>query len=435
MNAHPLTSLDEALAALLAQAAPLGRSETVTLFDADGRVLAEPLVSALQVPPLDNSAMDGYALRAADAAAPGAVLPVTQRIAAGQTGAPLAAGSAARIFTGAPLPPGADCVVMQEEAEPLEGGARVRLRNAAQPGQCVRRAGEDVARGSQVLRQGERLLPASIGLAAGVGAARLNVAARPRVALLCTGDELVMPGSVAPQDLPPGAIYNSNRYFLRALLLRLGCQVSDLGSVPDNLAATQAALAQAAQGHDVILSSGGVSVGDEDHVKPAVQQLGALQLWRIAIKPGKPFTYGHVRRTPGAASATDADAAHAAPPPGTPGAAHFIGLPGNPVSSFVTFLLLVRPFLLRLMGVPLAEAAALPASPLRAAFDWPRPGKGREFLRARRNAQGEVELFAHQGSGVLTSLHWADGLVDLPAGHTVARGQAVRFISLQELLA
>lgn len=423
----PLMPLDEALAALLARATPLARTEVVDTFEADGRVLAQDLVSPLHVPPRDNSAMDGYALRAADAATPGTVLPVSQRIAAGQAGAPLAPGTAARIFTGAPLPEGADTVVMQEEAEALDGGARVRLPAAPAAGQWVRRAGEDIAHGATVLQKGALLAPASIGLAASVGASRLCVAARPRVALLSTGDELAMPGDVPPAQMKPGAIYNSNRFVLRALLRRLGCTVSDLGIVPDDRAATLAALARAAEGHDLILSSGGVSVGEEDHVKPAVQQLGALALWQIAMKPGKPFAFGHVGR---AAHPHGAGAAGGA---GTDGpGAHFIGLPGNPVSSLATFVLLVRPFVLRLMGV---ADVAVPALPLRADFAWPRPDKRREFLRVRRNATGGLDLYPNQSSGVLTSAHWADGLVDLPAGQTIAPGDTVRFLSLKELLA
>jgi molybdopterin molybdotransferase len=250
--------------------------------------------------------------------------------------------------------------------------------------------------------------PAAQGLAASIGRERVQVARRPRVALFSTGDELVMPGEVAPQAMKPGAIYNSNRFFLRSLLLRLGCEVRDLGIVPDQREATVQALRDAATGNDLILTSGGVSVGEEDHIKPAVQQLGSLDLWQIAMKPGKPFAYGKV------------------------GDAHFIGLPGNPVSSFVTFLLLVRPFLLKLQGaIQLAPVAVqLPAH-----FDWPRPDKRREFLRARRNAQGQLELFPNQSSGVLTSTVWADGLIDVPAGHTIAKGDAVRFLPLAELLA
>ncbi len=408
--------LDEALQRLLAQAVPLGRTEQVRTFDADGRVLAQDVVSALHVPPHDNSSMDGYAVRAADVTHAGIELPVTQRIAAGQFGAPLAPGSAARIFTGAPMPQGADAVMMQEDTEALDG-SRVRIQAVPAAGQWVRAAGEDVARGAAVLQCGERLSPAGLGLAAGIGLAELRVAARPRVALFSTGDELVMPGDVPPEQMAPGAIYNSNRFFLRALLQRLGCDVTDLGIVPDQRAATLAALQSAADGHDLILTSGGVSVGEEDHIKPAVEQLGSLDLWQIAMKPGKPFAYGHVRRAEAQAEG---------------GQAHFMGLPGNPVSSFVTYLLLVRPFLLKLMG---ATQLDVPAMTLRADFDLPRADKRREFLRARRNAQGGVDLFANQSSGVLTSAHWADGLIDHAAGATIARGDSVRFIPLSELLA
>ena len=405
--------LDEALARLLAQAAPLGRTERVNTFDADKRVLAEDVASPLQVPPNDNSAMDGYAMRAADASAPGAELPVSQRIAAGQSGQPLAPGTAARIFTGAPIPSGADAVVMQEDTEALDDGARVRIVAPPRPGQWVRASGEDVMRGAVVLRAGERLTPASMGLAAGVGRADLWVAARPRVALMSTGDELVMPGAVAPEAMKPGTIYNSNRFFLRALLHRLGCEVTDLGIVPDSRAATLHALRTAAEGHDVIVTSGGVSVVEEDHIKPAAEQLGQLDLWQIAMKPGKPFAYGQVGRADG-------------------GATHFVGLPGNPVSSFATFLLLVRPLLLRLQGV---ADIAMPSIAIRADFTVAKADKRREFMRVRRNAQGGLDLFANQSSGVLTSAHWADGLVDIPANTTVAAGDLVRYISLQELMA
>ncbi|RZJ18395.1 MAG: molybdopterin molybdenumtransferase MoeA, partial [Haliea sp.] len=298
----PLRSLDDALAALLGQARPLAGSESVSTFDADGRVLAEDLVSALQVPPQDNSSMDGYAVRCAEIADEEVVLPVSQRIPAGSAGAPLAPGSVARIFTGAPVPAGADAVVMQEDVE--ADGERVRILRVPAPGQWIRRSGEDVTRGATVLAAGERLGPAACGLAAGIGMDRLLVARRPRVALFSTGDELVMPGQVPPALMKPGAIYNSNRFFLRALLLRLGCEVTDLGIVPDRRDATVDALRSAAQTHDLILTSGGVSVGEEDHIKPAVEQLGSLDLWQIAMKPGKPLAYGGV------------------------GGAHFIGLPG-----------------------------------------------------------------------------------------------------------
>lgn len=402
----PLLPLEQGLAQLLGYAQPVTGFERVPTLEADGRALAQDLHSDLQVPPHDNSAMDGYALRCQDLV-PGQPLRVAQRIPAGAVGLPLAAHTVARVFTGAPIPPGADAVVMQEEATTVEDG-HVLFPNPATPGQHIRRAGEDVARGALLLRQGQRLGPAELGLAASVGYAQLPVLRRLRVALLSTGSELVTPGTVAPAAMKPGAIYNSNRYFLATLLRRLGCEVSDLGLVPDTLDATLAAFGAAAKGHDVIVTSGGVSVGEEDHVKPAVRQLGSLDLWQLSMKPGKPFAYGRV------------------------GAAHVLGLPGNPVSSFVTFLLLARPFLLKLQGL---TAWQPPTSPMRSDFVWPKADKRREFLRVQRNAQGGLDLFANQGSGVLTSMAWAHGLVDNPAGQTIAVGDTVRFIPFTELLA
>ena len=401
-----MKSLDEAVAELLAHARVLDGVEQVSTFDADGRVLAQDVVSALQVPPQDNSAMDGYALRAADIASPGTVLQVTQRIAAGAVGAEVQAGCAARIFTGAPIPPGADAVVMQEDCDAVAGSSALRVNSMPVPGQWIRRSGEDVTRGATVLVAGQRLTPASLGLAASVGLAELAVRRRPRVALFSTGDELVMPGHVAPEDMPPGAIYNSNRFFLRSLLHRLGCVVSDRGIVPDQRAATIEALREAAQQHDLVLTSGGVSVGEEDHIKPAVAELGRLDLWQVAIKPGKPFAYGRID------------------------AAHFMGLPGNPVSSFVTFLLLVRPFLLALQGA--REPAPL-SRDMRADFAWPRADRRREFLRVRRNDRGGLDLFPNQSSGVLTSAVWGDGLVDNPSGRMITPGDTVQFLALADL--
>lgn len=414
MTRPALLSLDEALPQLLAHAQPLPGAQSVSTFEADGRVLAQDVTSALQVPPQDNSSMDGYAVRVADCVQAGALLRVTQRIPAGSHGTPLGAGEAARIFTGAPIPEGADAVVMQEDCEAVEP-SQVKMLKRVPIGQWIRRSGEDVTRGAKVLAAGDRLTPASLGLAASIGLARLQVAPRPRVALFSTGDELVMPGDVAPEAMPPGAIYNSNRFFLRAMLQRLGCDVTDLGIVPDQREATLQALRDAACHHDLILTSGGVSVGEEDHIKPAVQALGTLNLWQLAIKPGKPFAYGQVNRTDRAS-----------------GACHFMGLPGNPVSSFVTFLLLVRPFVLALQGVRQTEIAR---TELTAHFDWPRADKRREFLRVRRNARGGLDLFANQSSGVLTSAVWGDGVVDNPAGQTIAQGDTVRFISFTEWLA
>lgn len=409
-NARPtLLALDEALAQLLATLPDTAqRQELLATLDADGRVLAQDVVSHLEVPPQDNSSMDGYALRCADVQS-GSALPVSQRIAAGMAGVPLQPGTAARIFTGAPIPPGADTVVMQEDCVLTPGsGESITVQSTPTPGQWIRRRGEDVTRNATVLDRGQRLGPAALGLAASVGLAQLQVACPPRVALFSTGDELVMPGTVAPADMAAGAIYNSNRFFLAALLRRMGCVVTDLGIVPDRLEATILALQAAALNHDLVLTSGGVSVGEEDHIKPAVQQLGQLDLWQIAIKPGKPFAHGRI------------------------GAAHFIGLPGNPVSSFITFLVLVRPFLLRMQG---AADVAMPGQSLRADFAWPRADRRREFLRVRRNAAGGLDLFPNQSSGVLTSAVWSDGFIDNPPGQTIARGDSVRFVSFGDLLA
>ncbi|GAB2180602.1 molybdopterin molybdotransferase MoeA [Denitratisoma sp. agr-D3] len=404
-------SFDEALAQLLASARTVEGTETLPLEQALGRVLATDQVSAIQVPPQDNSAMDGYALRSADVATAGTVLPISQRIPAGSVGHALAVGTAARIFTGAPVPAGADAVVMQELCE--HGDGTVTINHKPQAGDNVRRAGEDIARDSVVLAAGSRLNPQALGLLASVGIARVPVLRPLRVALFSTGNELVSPG----EPLPPGAIYNSNRYLLKGFLQRLGCVVDDLGIVADTLADTRAALRRAAADNDLILTSGGVSVGEEDHVKPAVEAEGRLTLWSIAMKPGKPLAFGQIRRDGGNG--------------GNGGEAFFIGLPGNPVAAFVTFLLLVRPFIRRCQGM----AADLP-TPLRlpAAFDWKKTEPRRNFLRVRRDENGRLALFANQGSGVLTSTLWADGLVDLPPGQTVAAGDLVTYLPFCGLL-
>ena len=407
-----MLTFEQALEKLLAAATPVEEIRMQPLTAVAGRVLAVAQQSSVAVPPLDNSGMDGYAVRCADVAAAGVELPVSQRIAAGSAGEPLQPGTAARIFTGAPVPAGADAILMQEDCE-AQGDGRVRINAVPQPGQWIRRAGEDITRGAVVLPAGTRLTPAELGLAASIGLHQLQVARRPRVALFSTGDELVMPGDVPPEQMRPGAIYNSNRFFLRAMLQRLGCEVTDFGIVPDRRDATIEALRAASSAHDLILTSGGVSVGEEDHVKPAVQAEGQLDLWLVAMKPGKPVAFGRVNDPAGG------------------NGADFIGLPGNPVSSFVTFLMLVRPFILRRMGVEdcLPHSIRLPAG-----FDWPRPDRRREFLRARVGEAGQVELFPNQGPGVLSSTVWAAGLVDNPAGHAIAQGEPVSFIPYSELL-
>ena len=400
-----MLTFEQALEKLLAAAQPVAETRMQPLTAAAGRVLAVAQHSAVAVPPLDNSGMDGYAVRCADITTTGVCLPVSQRIPAGTVGTPLQPGTAARIFTGAPVPAGADAVVMQELCEHGENG--VVINHVPRPGDNIRRAGEDIAAGGEILQPGIRLRPQDIALAASAGLPELPVYRRLRVGVFFTGDELVQPG----EPLPPGAIYNSNRYALRALLEGMGCEVRDLGSVPDNLAATRDALRRAAADNDLIITSGGVSVGEEDHVKPAVEAEGRLDMWKIAIKPGKPLAFGEVRKADGSA--------------------WFIGLPGNPVSAMVTFMIMVRPFILRLQGV----ADVTPKSfMVRADFNWLRPDVRAEFLRARINGQGGVELFPNQGSGVVTSLCWGDGLVMNPPGQAVAPGDSVRFVPFAELL-
>lgn len=395
-----LLPVEEALARLLAQAdaAPLGECERVPLADADGRVLAEALIAGLDLPPWPNSAMDGYALRLADCS--GEPLPVSQRILAGQAPAALQPGTCARIFTGAPLPAGADCVEMQENAEVLADG-RVRFGEPLRTGQNVRPQGQETRAGEQVLAAGTRLGPVELGLAASLGRAELAVRRRPRVAVLSTGDELVEPGLA----LGPGQIYNSNRSLLCAWLRRLGCVVVDGGILADDLQRTRDALA-ALTDADLILSTGGVSVGEADFLGQVLQEDGELTLWKLAIKPGKPLTCGHYRGVP------------------------VIGLPGNPASTLVTFGLLARPYLLRRLGV--VEVAPL-AIDVPAGFAWSKAGKRREYLRARLEG-GRAVLYPNQSSGVLRSAAWADGLVEVLEDRTYAEGELLRFIPLSELL-
>ncbi len=403
-----LLNVSDALKHLLEAARPIADVETIDTLDALGRVLAADQRSQLDVPPMDNTQMDGYAVRASDCASGSAVLPVSQRVPAGHVAEPLKPGTAARIFTGALIPEGADAVVMQEQcsADPAQG--IVSILHAPRPGEWVRRAGEDIRAGSVILPAGTRLTAQALGLAASVGLATLPVVRRVRVAVFFTGDELTMPG----QPLRPGAIYNSNRFMLIGLLRQLGCEVTDLGNVPDSLEATRQALRTAGKGHDLIVTSGGVSVGEEDHVKPAVEAEGHLNLWQIAIKPGKPLAFGELRQDQGNPTA-------------------FIGLPGNPVSSFVTFLMFVRPFIHALQGMRYQPPRAYA---MRADFDWSKPDRRNEFLRVRINEAGGLDLFPHQGSGVLTSTVWGDGLVDNPPGKAIVAGDVVHFLPFTDLL-
>ncbi|WP_090442792.1 gephyrin-like molybdotransferase Glp [Duganella sp. CF458] len=397
-----MLAVREALDFLLSAARPVAEVEKIPTLEANGRVLASAVVSGMNVPGHDNTQMDGYAVRAADCAGGDATLTVTQRIPAGHVGQPLLPGCAARIFTGALIPEGADAVVMQEQCEANDG--LVTIRHTPKAGEWIRRTGEDISVGSVILAAGTRLRSQELGLVASIGMAELSVRRKLRVAVFFTGDELTMPG----EPLAPGAIYNSNRFTLRALLENLGCEVRDFGIVPDSLEATRSVLRQAAQGNDLIITSGGVSVGEEDHIKPAVEAEGKLNMWQIAVKPGKPLAFGQV------------------------GQAFFLGLPGNPVSSFVTFLLFVRPFLLRLQG---ADAPAQARGMMvRADFNWPKADRRNEFLRVKLNGQGGLDLFPNQGSAVLTSTVWGDGLVDNPPGNPIAAGDVVRFIPFSELM-
>lgn len=396
----PLMPVEQALARLLelADATPIVEQEIVDLAAADGRVLAEPMVAGLDLPPWPNSAMDGYALRLADWQ--GQALPVSQRILAGMAPDALQPGTCVRIFTGAPVPQGADTVEMQENVSVGDDG-RVHFNQALTLAQNIRPQGQENRKGETLLAAGTRLGPIELGLAASIGLARLAVRRRPRVAVLSTGDELVEPG----HQLGAGQIYNSNRYLLVAWLQRLGCEVIDAGILPDDLERTRQALGELDE-VDLILSTGGVSVGEADFLGIALREAGELALWKLAIKPGKPLTVGQFRGRP------------------------VIGLPGNPASTLVTFGLLARPYLLRRLGVQKVEPLGFPVP---AGFSWSKPGKRREFLRARLES-GRVVPYSNQSSGVLRSAAWAEGLAQVLEGTTLAEGDQVQFIAMSELL-
>lgn len=399
-----LISAAQALDSLLDAASPVTDTEPVQTSIALGRVLAENLLSPVNVPPADNSAMDGYALASTDLKAGNPCLPSGQRICAGDTVSTLRPGSAARIFTGAPLPEGADAVVMQEQTRVKDG--QVCFEAAVNPGENIRRAGEDIAINDEILVSGTRLRAQEMGLAASIGRAELSVFRKLRVAVFFTGDELIEPGNT----LPPGKIYDSNRFTLHGLLTATGCEIIDLGIVADTLEDTRRALEKAASVADLVITSGGVSVGEEDHVRIALEQLGRLSMWRIAMKPGKPLAFGNVNGTP------------------------FIGLPGNPVSVFATFSLFAAPFVKKMQGMSSVRPRPVPAV---AGFDWPRPGNREEYLRAKlvqQDGQHVLEIYPQQGSGVLTSTSWADGFAVIPIGQTIARGDAVNYLSFSDLL-
>ncbi len=398
-----LVSVEQAIEKILSQAVPVEDTENVNILDALNRVLAEDLHSTIDVPGYDNSAMDGYAVRSEDCQSDANELPVSQRIAAGQVGLPLESGTAARIFTGAPVPEGADAVVMQERCQ--QDGDMVVINTVVKVGSNVRRAGEDIKNGSVVLPAGKHLRAQELGLLASVGLAEFKVKRKLKVAIFFTGDEIVAPG----QPLAAGQIYNSNRYTLRGLLQSVACEIIDLGIVPDTLEATVDVLKQAAVSADLVITSGGVSVGEEDYVRIALEQLGELSMWRIAMKPGKPVAFGKVDNT------------------------LFMGLPGNPVSVFVTFLLFARVLILKLQGVQ--DVLAKPVSVI-SDFDWPKI-KRQEYLRVRllqKDGQTVAQVYPHQGSGVLSSASWADGLVEVSVEKEIKKGDAVNYFSFEGLL-
>ena len=395
-----LTPLSDALERILSDVEAKLDCETVALEAASGRYCATTINATLSVPPADNSAMDGYAVASHNV--PG-TLAISQRVPAGHAPLPLEAGTAARIFTGAEIPAGADTVILQEDAEAGEG--QVSLP-AAQPGQHIRRQGNDIQPGDELVAAGQRLTPQDIGLLASVGLDAVPVFQPLSVAVLTTGDELREPGS---GDLDPGQIFNSNRFTLAAQIRALGMTVIDCGNLPDDPDQIGEALERAAAEADCIVSAGGVSVGEEDHVKSQIEQRGALDLWKLAIKPGKPLAFGHVAGTP------------------------IFGLPGNPVSAFITFALVAKPWLIKRQGGRLVPTLRFP---VRAAFSITRPGTREEFLRVCLAGSGEAlraTLTGSQSSGVMTSLSEADGVAVIAPGTTVAEGDWVEVMLLSTL--
>ena len=410
-----LMPLEQALAELEAGAVPVKSTQQVPLKDSLGRVLAEDLVSTINVPPADNSAMDGYAIRAADLFDNEKnEFVVSQRICAGQKGETLSPNAAARIFTGAPIPEGADAVVMQENCEYDQDKGTVIINELAQSGSNVRKAGEDILSGATVLKAGQKLRAQDIGLAASIGFAELTVKKCLTVAVFFTGDELRDPG----ETLKAGQIYNSNRYTLTGLLNSLGCDVIDLGNVDDTLKSTIKAMQSAAEQSDLVMTSGGVSVGEEDHVRKALEHLGQLDMWRVNIKPGKPFAFGQIN-TQGKATQEKS--------------VPFIGLPGNPVSVFATFCIFARPYILKTQGVADTHANSFMAP---SGFELNGKESRNEYLRVRLEmndtGQSSLSLYPNQSSGVLTSASWANAFAFIPANTMVKKGDMVEFTPFSE---
>ncbi|MBL4712598.1 MAG: molybdopterin molybdotransferase MoeA [Gammaproteobacteria bacterium] len=392
-----LISVKQAIKTILDEATPVEETETIDILHALNTVLAEDIRSTIDVPGYDNSAMDGYAVNSTDCQREGCQLPVSQRIAAGHVGTKLEPGTVAQIFTGAPIPEGADAIVMQELCK--VSADSVTVNTVVKTGDNVRRAGEDIATGHTVLSKGKRIRPQELGLLASIGLAKIAVKRKLKVAIFFTGDEIITPG----QTLAAGQIYNSNRYTLQGLLQSMHCEIIDLGIVPDTLKATTDILKKAAANADLVITSGGVSVGEEDYVRIALEKLGELTMWRIAMKPGKPVAFGKIDKT------------------------LFMGLPGNPVSVFVTFIIFVRALIFKMQG---AKDFTLQRFSVVAGFDWPEV-KRQEYLRVKlvqKNDQTIAELYPHQGSGVLSSASWADGLVEVPVNQRIAKNDSIKYL-------
>ncbi|MDX2463956.1 MAG: molybdopterin molybdotransferase MoeA [Porticoccus sp.] len=411
-----LQPVERALETLLSSAQAITETEMVPIGQALGRVLAEDQLSTVDVPPADNSAMDGFAYNSNDTQdlhrqkSEPITLPISQRIPAGVAPQSLQPGTAARIFTGAEIPAGADIVVMQENCQwtdAPEGDNQVTLPSISKVGDNIRPQGQDIKSGSLIMPRGHRIRPQDMGLLASVGIAEISVYRKLKVAVLSTGDELVEPGS----ELSPGHIYNSNRYTLSGQMKALGFDFIDMGIIPDNIEATEQALRKAAAEADCIVTSGGVSVGEEDHVKACVEKLGSIDLWRLAIKPGKPLAFGHVLGTP------------------------FLGLPGNPAAVFVTCAIVARPFLLKCQGA--SELLPIPIQ-VTAAFDRPKLAKRQEYLRVKlvldNNGEASVELAGNQSSGVLSTASVGNGFAIHPLGGTIKKGKPVQFLLFNDVI-
>ena len=402
-----LMSVDEALEFLLDASVTTEKKESVSLDNSLSRILAFDIHSTINVPGFDNSAMDGYAIALSDnqLLQNNLSFDIVDRIPAGSTGNELNKGCAARIFTGAPIPKGANTVIMQEECEVSEDGVQITIARAIKLNENIRPTGNDIVEGDVILSSGKQIQPQDISLASSVGVGELIVYKKIKVGVFFTGDELVEPGT----PLSSGKIYNSNRYALVALLRQVGCEVINLGNIKDKFSATCDALEALESQCDLIMTTGGVSVGEEDHVKPAVESLGELNLWKIRMKPGKPLAYGKVKQTP------------------------FIGLPGNPVSSFVTFCIFSLPFIKKMQGNNNYQSKIIK---VKANFECKRAKPRREYARARidySESTPVANLYPKQGSDVMSSIVWADGLVEIPENNTFEAGELLNYYPLSEL--